>query len=297
MTEQFMEQLVGHRILILGTDGTVKKMTVQGLQDWKRAENVAFEIMNPETTEKESRKSECMEEEIQGQSQKVNERDFVIITCSSRVQDGWQEFLVLSGLLEKLQKRKPKAVLLLSDTKVYGKIFGTSHPLKEDEMGYVCHTDPKDESVQCMRTLEYLCSRMGREEGFPVKIARADWEGILSRDICAETPKTGEEQVAGKKYEQESSDQMVKTEYKQENQGIMLGERLAYHMLQIMLEGIPGEAYNLPGAEELKKEAVRNLSGLPTGSADSAVSMSVDTVRSPLSPIPVVPDTGKAGRL
>ena len=245
--KQLCSELAGRRILIMrsamGAESMAEKAAVRGLQLLKKQQSASFELL--EQTERD-------------QDGAVQPGDFVILACSSihgeDIDDGtksgslsrasWKEFLVLSGLLEDLRKADPAAVLLLSDTGVYGKIFGALHALKEDEMGYVCHTDPGDSALQCMRTMEHLCGRLGREEGFPVKIARVSGNGFLN-------PEDHDEKFC---------------------------ERLAFCVLKVMLRGTPGEVYNLPGMEEPEDLSRRSD-------------------HSPLSPIPIIPDAGKEGRL
>lgn len=230
--KQLCSALAGRRIMVMGPETeagyAAETEVIRGLQSLKKQYGAAFEI--PERSES-------------GQNKVIRLGDFVILVRGSGC-DPWRELLRLSELLEHLQKADPEAVLLLSDTGVYGKLFGTAHALKEDETGYVCHTDPEDGAAQCMRALEHLCGRMAREEKFPVKIAR-----IPGEDYPGTEAESGDETVC---------------------------VRMAYHMLKVMLKGTPGEAYNLPGRGI-------GLTGIPE--------------HSPLSPIPVVPDTGKAGRL
>lgn len=248
---------------MIGTDREVTETIVQILQNSNKVLSAGFDITKSVNTK--------WEEMVQHQlmhAHKVRSGDYVILVCrmpgnDSHIADEsdryiWQEFVALSGLLKDLQKSDPAAVLLLSDAMVYGKVFGTAHALKEDELGYVCHTDPKDAAAQCMRTMEHLCSRLGREEGFPVKIARVDWDILRKPEDLPE----------------------------------VIYEQLAYHMLKVMLKGAPGEAYNLPGAEELKAAAENPERPVETARPGQDV-----PDRSPLSPIPIIPDTGKAGRL
>lgn len=234
--KQLCSELSGCRILVMRSDIEAEhvgeKTAVRGLQLLKKQQSAAFEIL-----------------ERTGNGQKaVQPGDFVILDCTSCI--SWKALLRLSGMLEDLQKAAPAAVLLLSDTSVYGKVFGNVHALREDEMGYVCHTDSKDCAMQCMRTIEHLGGRLAREEGVPVKIARAGWDDL--RKLKDDTEKAA--------------------------------ERLACGMLKVLVKGTSGEAYNLPGTEELTEGEIRqDMPGLAE--------------HSPLSPIPVVPDAGKAGRL
>lgn len=84
---------------------------------------------------------------------------------------------LLLELLEQLQqlvKTKPRAAVLVSDNRVYGKLFGDSHPLKTDEIGYACHTMQEDIPVTNLRTAEHFACRLVREEGLNIRVARAE---------------------------------------------------------------------------------------------------------------------------
>lgn len=263
MAEDFIERLAARKIWMIGTDREVTDTIVQILQNSNKVLSAGFDITKSVNT----KWTEMVRHQLM-QAHKVRSGDYVILVCRMSGNDShivgesdryiWQELVALSGLLEDLKKSDPAAVLLLSDAMVYGKVFGAAHALKEDELGYVCHTDPKDAAVQCMRTMEHLCSRLGREEGFPVKMARVDWDILRKPGDLPE--------------------------------GIY--EQLAYHMLKVLLKGASGEAYNLPGAEELKAAAEN-----PERTVETARPGQDFPDRSPLSPIPIIPDTGKAGRL
>lgn len=81
---------------------------------------------------------------------------------------------VLMTEMEKVQKAKPEAAVYISDSRVYGKSFGTQVSRREEELGYVCHTSMDEMDRQCMRMAEHLVSRMAKEEHFPVKLVRLD---------------------------------------------------------------------------------------------------------------------------
>ena len=263
MAGDLIQKLAGQKIWVIGTDINETETVVRILLDLNMAQSAGIEIVQFANIQWEK-----TVQDNRMQVNKVQSGDYVILVCGwsediSQVRnysdmDVWQKLLALSGLLEDLKKSDLAAVLLLSDAMVYGKVFGAAHALKEDELGYVCHTDPKDAAVQCMRTMEHLCSRLGREEGFPVKMARVDWDILRKPGDLPE--------------------------------GIY--EQLAYHMLKVLLRGMPGEVYNLPGAEELKEAAENPGRPVETGRLGQDFSD-----RSPLSPIPIIPDAGKAGRL
>lgn len=279
---QLCRELAGRSILLLGAG----KAVFRGLQLVSMHQGASFEILTQEEADQDRmhrlQTKVSQDRELLPQTEAVQQKDFVILTGSvagmreneNQIDtEPWKEFLKLSELLEQLRKRNPAAVLLLSDMSVYGKVFGTAHALKEDEMGYVCHTDPKDAHAQCMRNMEHLCSRLGREEGFPVKIARVD--GDVLRKLG--------NSLAGNSSDGKSGAGDTESEIRGAGTGEqaeILCEQLAVDLLKVLLRGKPGESYNLTfqGSEKY------------TGTVG-------EQERSPLSPMPIVLDAGKAGRL
>lgn len=85
----------------------------------------------------------------------------------------WDGMLSLAKEMEALRQAEPEAVLLITGSEVYGKSFGKAHPLREEELGYVCHAGRQDGAAQCMRTAEHFACRLAKE-GLPVKAARMD---------------------------------------------------------------------------------------------------------------------------
>lgn len=245
------------KILVLGAGSRLKEAIVRQMQ------RMDFEVISRTAEEQICRLRDSAALDSSGGSGAVRPsgEDYIIIVPDF-VQDGsgkWQEMLDLAEMLELICSVKPQAVLLISDTRVYGKVYGKPHDLKEEETGYVCHTDPGDTAAQCMRTLEHLCSRLARENGFPVRIVRADWNCILG------------DRTAGKKNGCGTSEESAGEE---DRKAGILPVNLAEDMIRVLKKGIPGEAYNLPGSYECGEER-----------------------HSPLSPIPIILDTGKAGRL
>lgn len=88
-------------------------------------------------------------------------------------EENWDAVLSLAERMESLGRREPEAVLLVTGGEVYGKWFGASRPLREEELGYLCHTSRQDSVGQCMRTAEYFACRLAGE-GLPVKVARLE---------------------------------------------------------------------------------------------------------------------------
>ena len=93
--------------------------------------------------------------------------------------EAWEETLQLLAQMQSLTETKPSAVLLISGNEVYGKCFGTPHALRENELGYVCHTAGNDIPAQCMRTAEHFACALAQEQ-LPVRIGRM---GPLSEEL------------------------------------------------------------------------------------------------------------------
>lgn len=207
-------------------------------------------------------------------------------------EDPWRVLLRLTEQLEQIRVIKPREVLLISDTCVYGKVFGIFHALKEEETGYVCHTDSNDMSAQCMRMAEHLCGRLAREDGVRIKIARVDWGSLLET----------ENHRNGRKASLQN--------------GGPEEEELLEAILRVLLDGVPGEVYNLPGTpENIHPEAGKHAPGKTYNLPGSGVPEMLEDKdggalnpeegsgrlawegHSALSPMRIVPDCGKAGRL
>lgn len=96
---------------------------------------------------------------------------YVLLFAHPETMEQLQELL---GSLKELAAARPRAAVLISDNRVYGRIFGSSHPLGTEEIGYACHTMPEDIPVTNLRTAEHFACRMAREEGLNIRVARAD---------------------------------------------------------------------------------------------------------------------------
>lgn len=94
------------------------------------------------------------------------------------------QLISLMEQLAFLAEKKPAGAVLLSDCLVYGKQFGTPHKYKEDELGYLSHTDQKESAFQYMRMAEHLACRLAAEEQLHIRVAR--------QDLRAETENLGE---------------------------------------------------------------------------------------------------------
>ena len=222
------------KLVLLGPDSTVKQMIRDALD--RSAEVGTILCVQPDAEAEKGKSAAGLAQE-----------DCVLLfgrygTDTQTADMQWiQE---LTEAIVQIQRTRPRAVLFLSDTMVYGKQFGAQRLLREDEIGYVCHTSKDGTTAQWMRTAEHLCGRLAREEGLSIRIARADWEHIPV---------------------------MLQSEGETET--------ILDTILDLLRNGIAGEAYNISGL-------TRNT--LARKNEECA------KTRSPLAPIEVFLDTGKA---
>ena len=141
------EGLAGKRLLILGS-GPKKEAFLELLAYMSSKEEKAFEV---HTIWEEPR-----------------EQDLVFLFASSD-EEKMGEYL---QLLDELLSKRPASVLLISDVKVYGRVFGARRALQEEDMGYVSPLTEADGEAFLLRLCENLAYRLYTEEGLPVKIAR-----------------------------------------------------------------------------------------------------------------------------
>lgn len=247
------DRLCGAEIVCAGPDSEVKRAVAETLARAARAQSGA-----------ELRFAEKMRQE-----------SLVLIFGGYAREDGWENFLELTETLEQARRTGPRRALFISDDMVYGKVFGEQRPLKEDEIGYLSHTAADCAAAQCMRTAEHLCFRLAREEGLSLSIVRADW-GSLLRFLRPEE----EKDAAWAGYRPETADRHPGSiaDGGQCSEKAAGGGYLLRTMAELLLDGAPGEVYNLPGLpEELLQEREARV-----------------RERSLLSPVIVAPDTGKA---
>lgn len=82
------------------------------------------------------------------------------------------QLLSLMEQLAILAEKRPAGAVLISDCQVYGKQFGTPHKWKEEELGFLSHTDPQETALQYMRMTEHLACRLAQEEQLHIRVAR-----------------------------------------------------------------------------------------------------------------------------
>lgn len=229
--DMIWEKLAGKKLVLIGNENCQKQEFMQNLACIREQRGLAFTV------------SDRFED--------IGAGDCVFVFGGIEDEGGFRILEEVLMQLAALTRLHPASVVLVSDNRVYGKCFGASHALKEDELGYVCHTAGEDVPLQCMRYIEHFAVRLAREEGLPVKIARAGGG------------------QAGEAFRQ------------------MLEAAIC-----VMLSGTDGEVYNLPaqaghfnGQEQTEKASVCG------GAADRSEEPS------PLSPMAVVTDAGRAVKL
>ena len=99
----------------------------------------------------------------------------------------WEALLALGRELHTMAGQMGGRWLLLSDPAVYGKVYGTPHALREDEMGYVCHASAADGTAWMWRMAEQIFFDTLKERGLSGSVARvdADWSlaGLSRQDL------------------------------------------------------------------------------------------------------------------
>lgn len=133
----------------------------------------------------------------------------------------WKEFRLLTDTLQDIRRVKPAAVVFVSDSSVYGKLFGEPHLIREDEIGYLCHTDEDSQDGQMLRMAEHLCGRLVREDGVRICIARLQNPLDDAADSGSIVP------------------------------------AMAEMLLRVLLLGVPGEPYNISGPRQVSREQER----------------------------------------
>lgn len=285
------KRLCGKKILVLGPESDTKRKFLQAFR------NDAFEIS--------------------GNAEDMSAENYVILFGFSDQTfhaGGWEMFSSLMCILRRIEAVHPESVLFVSRSDVYGKIFGEFYPVKEDEIGYVCHTSAQDQEAARLRMLENLCFRMAREDGIAVKIARFPDIRADGGEYDWKNAKAGAEQnaVTGSgeraEYKQQSANRSRKRRNTADSRTAYQDwKRIASLTAEILLDGAAGEAYNADGVLWARPE--RELQPVQDSAADSggkSGSDSADIFESDLTlfadttalePIRIVMDTGKAGKL
>lgn len=193
-SEILWDKLSGKRVILAGISNHQKESFWQSLRYKSSRMGEAFEV------------SDDLAE--------AGENDYVFLFA------GMGQGSELSGLLEELKilaQKKVASAVLVSDNRVYGKVFGAEHKLSEHELGYACHTSAEDQVITAMRMAEHLAWRMAGE-GAPVRIVRAD-DGPGCDDAKS---------VSGGQAESGALVTVLEA------------------AVEVLLYGTPGEVYNLP---------------------------------------------------
>lgn len=151
MTQAVGEELKGKKIILTGNECRLRQIFQENLVHIAGGQGAGFEV----SLEFSGTDTDC----------------YVLLFAHPETMEQLQELL---GLLKELAAARPRAAVLVSDNRVYGRIFGGSHPLGTGEIGYACHTMPEDIPVTNLRTAEHFACRMAREEGLNIRVARAD---------------------------------------------------------------------------------------------------------------------------
>ena len=163
----------------------------------------------------------------------------------------------------------PGAILVLTDRTVYGKVFGTPHALAEEELGYSSHVRTQEESILAMRMLEDLCVRLSGESETPILIGRCD-----VFEIAGAMRSFGKQEK--NVINRHSDDPPVR------------------QLFKVLENGDSGQIYNMEPEGMFAGASDTAAGGTGRNDAQTGNGKQFTT---PLSPIPVCLDTGKADAL
>ncbi len=221
--QDVLDRLQGRRILVLGRESEIKTSLMEELKKMSRQTEARFEV---------SAQGEIAPEDyviLMGtaaaapkQAQKRETQKYSWIRekkGKGEYLGSWMEFRTLTDTLQGIRGAKPAAVAFVSDSTVYGKLFGEPHSVREDEIGYLCHTDEDFQEAQSLRVAEHLCGRLAREDGINIRVARI------------QSPLQGDG---------DSLD------------GI---PDMAGSLLRVLIFGTAGEPYNIPGPRQIPGKA------------------------------------------
>lgn len=201
--EGIWERLCRKRILLLGPESDMKQKFLQAFRNRKSEISEDAETMSSKdcvilfgfADRSSSAKKNAAGKDPAGQAFGTED-----------TAGGWELFASLTGILRRIEKVRPASVLFVSRSDVYGKLFGEFHPVRESDLGYVCHTNRQDQEAARLRMLENLCFRMAWEDGIAVKIARFPDEGCQDWERTAEqSAKVLLDGTAGEAYNIEGS--------------------------------------------------------------------------------------------
>ena len=160
-----------------------KEIRISGLSAfiWQKLEGKKLVIAGPESRQKQifSRCLAQLNEEngaftLDWGLENVGKEDYVLLFGVIEEKESPAILEKLLAQMELLAGRKTAGAVLISDSRVYGKCFGVPHRLKEEELGYICHTSALEMNLQCMRTAEHFAHRLAAEEAVPICVARGE---------------------------------------------------------------------------------------------------------------------------
>jgi hypothetical protein len=190
-----------------------------------------------------------------------------------------------------LSRKRPAATVLLSDSRVYGKVFGEPGARSEHELGYVCHTSAEDTAAANLRTAENLAYRLAGE-GMKICIARMNHATLDVQESDGDAGQSVNEQMSAASNGGEGL----------KNGGSEAYASAVHAALQVLLYGAPGAVYNLPGSDTTgaqsnhpgrATDAQNDPSGTTTGAQNDHPGITTGAQaapHSPLSPEPVYLD-------
>ena len=160
-----------------------KEIRISGLPAfiWQKLEGKKLVVAGPESRQKQifSRCLAQLNEEkgafsLGWELENAGKEDYVLLFGVTEEKDSPAVLEKLLGQMELLAGKKTAGAVLISDNRVYGKCFGLPHRLKEEELGYICHTSVSETDLQCMRTAEHFAHRLAAEEAVPICVARGE---------------------------------------------------------------------------------------------------------------------------
>lgn len=158
---QICEALSGRRIVFAGLSNAQREIYEQNLIHLFRQKQV--NVMTADHIEQVTEKDLVL---IFGQIEDDTEKKAGVQHTKRR------QLLSLTEQLAILAEKRPAGAVLISDCQVYGKQFGTPHQWKENELGFLSHTDQDETALQYMRMAEHLACRLAQEEQLHIRVVR-----------------------------------------------------------------------------------------------------------------------------
>lgn len=158
---QICEALSGRRIVFAGLSNAQREIYEQNLIHLFRQKQV--NVVTADHIKQVTEKDLVL---IFGQIEDDTEKKTSVQRTKRR------QLLSLTEQLTILAEKRPAGAVLISDCQVYGKQFGTPHSWKENELGFLSHTDQNETALQYMRMTEHLACRLAQEEQLHIRVVR-----------------------------------------------------------------------------------------------------------------------------